>query len=58
MKATQQLKDEHEGIKLMLNIMETICDDLEKGKHLYILQSSPIIKVLILSRYLIFFFKW
>jgi hypothetical protein len=34
MKATQQLKDEHEGIKLMLNIMETICDELEKGKQL------------------------
>jgi hemerythrin-like domain-containing protein len=56
MKATQQLKDEHEGIKLMLTIMETICDDLEKEKHLYILQSSPIIKVLILSCYLNFFF--
>jgi hemerythrin-like domain-containing protein len=36
MKATQQLKDEHEGIKLMLNIMETICNDLEKGKELNI----------------------
>jgi hemerythrin-like domain-containing protein len=34
MKATQQLKDEHEGIKLMLNIMETISNDLEKGKGL------------------------
>ena len=34
MKATQQLKDEHEGIKLMLNVMETICTDLEKGKEL------------------------
>jgi hemerythrin-like domain-containing protein len=34
MKATQQLKDEHEGIKLMLNIMEVICNDLEKGKDL------------------------
>jgi len=36
MKATQQLKDEHEGIKLMLNILETICNDLEKGKELNI----------------------
>ena len=36
MKATQQLKDEHEGIKLMLNIMETIANDLEKGKELNI----------------------
>ncbi len=36
MKATQQLKDEHEGIKLMLNIMEAICNDLEKGKELNI----------------------
>jgi hemerythrin-like domain-containing protein len=34
MKATQQLKDEHEGIKLMLNVMETICNDLEKGEEL------------------------
>jgi hemerythrin-like domain-containing protein len=36
MKATQQLKDEHEGIRLMLNIMETICNDLERGKELNI----------------------
>jgi hemerythrin-like domain-containing protein len=34
MKATQQLKDEHEGIKLMLNIMERISNDLKKGKEL------------------------
>lgn len=34
MKATQQLKDEHEGILLMLQIMEKISDDLEKGKEL------------------------
>ena len=34
MKATQQLKDEHEGIKLMLNIMEVISNDLENGKKL------------------------
>lgn len=34
MKATQQLKDEHEGIKIMLNIMEKISNDLGKGKDL------------------------
>lgn len=34
MKATQQLKDEHEGIKLMLNILETLCIDIENGKQL------------------------
>jgi hemerythrin-like domain-containing protein len=36
MKATQQLKDEHEGIKQMLDIMETISNDLENGKKLNI----------------------
>lgn len=36
MKATQQLKDEHEGIKLMLNIMEAISNNLGKGKELNI----------------------
>jgi hemerythrin-like domain-containing protein len=34
MKAIQQLKDEHEGIKLMLSIMEKISNDLEKGKDM------------------------
>lgn len=34
MKATEQLKDEHEGIKLMLNIMEAISNNLEKGEEL------------------------
>jgi len=34
MKATQQLKDEHEGIKLMLNIMEKISINLGEGKNL------------------------
>lgn len=34
MKATQQLKDEHEGIKLMLSIIEKISTDLGKGKNL------------------------
>lgn len=29
MKATQQLKDEHEGIKIMLNILGQICFRLE-----------------------------
>ena len=36
MKATQQLKDEHESIKIMLNIMEKISNNLEKGKELNI----------------------
>lgn len=34
MKATQQLKDEHEGIKIMLSVMEKISNDLEKGKDM------------------------
>jgi len=29
MKATQQLKDEHEGVKIMLNILEQVCQELE-----------------------------
>jgi len=29
MKATQQLKDEHEGVKIMLNILEQVCQQLE-----------------------------
>jgi hemerythrin-like domain-containing protein len=29
MKATQQLKDEHEGVKIMLNILEKVCQQLE-----------------------------
>jgi len=29
MKATQQLKDEHEGIKIMLSIIEQVCRQLE-----------------------------
>jgi hemerythrin-like domain-containing protein len=43
MKATQQLKDEHEGIKLMLTIMETISDDLGKGKELNIIHYEKIL---------------
>ncbi len=34
MKATGNLKEEHEGIKLMLRIIEKIVDDIEKGKSL------------------------
>jgi hemerythrin-like domain-containing protein len=34
MKATENLREEHEGIKLMLKIMGKIVDDLEKGKDL------------------------
>ncbi len=29
MKATQQLKDEHEGVKIMLSIIEQVCRQLE-----------------------------
>ena len=29
MKATQQLKDEHEGVKIMLSILEQVCQQLE-----------------------------
>jgi len=29
MKATQQLKDEHEGVRVMLRILEKICGELE-----------------------------
>ncbi len=36
MKATQQLKDEHEGIKIMLKIMEVISGNLEKDRNLNI----------------------
>jgi hemerythrin-like domain-containing protein len=32
MKATQQLKAEHEGIKLMLGILDEICGRIESGK--------------------------
>jgi hemerythrin-like domain-containing protein len=32
MKATQQLKAEHEGIKLMLGILDEICERIESGK--------------------------
>ena len=33
MKATQQLKDEHEGVKIMLSILEQACKQLEsKGR--------------------------
>lgn len=32
MHATEQLKKEHEGIKLMLSIMDEICNRLEAGK--------------------------
>jgi hemerythrin-like domain-containing protein len=34
MKATQQLKDEHEGVKIMLNILEQVCQELEAGGSL------------------------
>lgn len=31
MTPTEQLRDEHSGIKVMLNILEKICDRMEKG---------------------------
>ncbi len=34
MKATQQLRDEHEGIKVMLNILEQVCRRLEASGSL------------------------
>ena len=34
MKATQQLKDEHEGIKIMLRILEQVCRQLESVENL------------------------
>ncbi len=34
MKATQQLKEEHEGIRQMLSVMEKICGDLTQGRDL------------------------
>jgi hemerythrin-like domain-containing protein len=44
MNAIQQLKDEHESIKLMLKIMESISGNLEKGGDLNILQYERIIE--------------
>lgn len=44
MKATQQLKDEHEGIKLMLRIMENISVSIEKGGDLNIEQYEKILE--------------
>ncbi len=46
MKATQQLKDEHEGIKLMLSIMEKIAADLGNGKELNISHYKKIVDFL------------
>ncbi len=34
MKATQQLRDEHEGIKIMLSILEQVCRPVEAGGNL------------------------
>lgn len=44
MKATQQLKDEHEGITLMLKIMESISTNLQKGDVLNVVQYEKIIE--------------
>lgn len=46
MKATQQLKDEHESIKLMLRIMEKISANLEAGNVLNINHYGKIIDFL------------
>ena len=40
MKATQQLKDEHEGIKIMLSIMEKISNDLEIADGLALVNTA------------------
>jgi hemerythrin-like domain-containing protein len=34
MKATQQLRDEHEGVKIMLSILEQVCQQLEAAGSL------------------------
>jgi hemerythrin-like domain-containing protein len=34
MKATQQLRDEHEGVKIMLNIIEQVCQKLQATGNL------------------------
>ncbi len=34
MKATGQLKEEHEGVKVMLAVLERVCRKLEETKHL------------------------
>jgi hemerythrin-like domain-containing protein len=34
MKATQQLRDEHEGVKIMLSILEQVCQQLEATGNL------------------------
>ena len=34
MKATQQLRDEHEGVKMMLSILEQVCQQLETAGNL------------------------
>jgi hemerythrin-like domain-containing protein len=34
MKATQQLRNEHEGVKIMLNILEQVCRQLETDGNL------------------------
>jgi hemerythrin-like domain-containing protein len=46
MKATQQLKDDHEFIQLMLDIIEKIDFDLENGKALNMDHYSKIIEFL------------
>ena len=34
MKATQQLKDEHEGVRIMLSIIETVCKKFETAGNI------------------------
>ena len=34
MKAIQQLKEEHEGVKVMLAVLERVCRKLEETRHL------------------------
>ena len=43
MKATQQLKEDHESILIMISVLEKISDDLEKGKELNTEECSSVI---------------
>lgn len=44
MKATQQLKDEHQGVLVMLSILEKICQKLELGEEIDIKHLDQILE--------------
>lgn len=46
MKATRQLRDEHEGIKVMLRIIENVCKQAESGERLMIEHFEGILEFL------------